>query len=66
MKTAIYLDDDYAALLVLLMKAHVLDIRNGSFEVFIDSEGMPGKMKKNEYFTLSPSPAIDPLVRVVI
>lgn len=54
MKTAVYLDDDYAALLLLLMKAKVLDIRNGSFKVMLDANGMPGKLLKEEYYQLSP------------
>lgn len=52
--TPVFLDKQQAALFLLLSKANVFDIRGGSFEVFMDADGTPAKVKTTVYTTLSP------------
>lgn len=65
MTTAVFLTKQQAALFILLSKANVFDIRGGSFEVFVDSDGTPSKVKTTQYTSLSTMPVTDTLTVVV-
>lgn len=64
MTTAVFLDKKQAALFILLSKANAFDIRGGSFEVFVDSDGTPSKVKTTQYHSLSTPIPID--IQVVV
>jgi len=65
-KTAVFLSKTECALFILLAKANALDVKNGSFEVFIE-RGVPTKIKRIDFVStgLSPHEIADSLTVVV-